>query len=70
MAIFDDSHGLIWLFIETIYYYPIYSISSSLFNEYESGLVSPVIGGRLVAFAVYFTFIFISMKIIGFFNNK
>ena len=39
LAILDSSHGLLWIFLETIFYSPIYWLNEPFFNNTEIGWI-------------------------------
>ncbi|WP_120513007.1 hypothetical protein [Photobacterium salinisoli] len=53
LGIVNASNGLVWLALDTGYYYPVYVITPSLFKKLEMGLLVPMLGGRLLAFLLY-----------------
>ncbi|WP_027251576.1 hypothetical protein [Photobacterium halotolerans] len=53
LGIVNASNGLLWLALDTGYYYPVYVIAPSLFKKLEIGLLVPMLGGRLLAFLLY-----------------
>lgn len=59
----NESAGLIWLALDTVYYYPVYLISAPLFHRLEMGLLVPSLGGRLLAFGLYTIFYFLFLRL-------
>jgi len=43
LGVINESNGLIWLALDTGYYYPVYIISSSLFEKLEMGFLVPIV---------------------------
>lgn len=64
LGIVNASNGLVWLALDTGYYYPVYVITPSLFKKLEMGLLVPMLGGRLLAFLLY------SLSLLLFFKMK
>lgn len=46
-------HGLIWLFLQSLYYYPTFFIFEYEFDVVEPGLLIPTLAGRLITFFIY-----------------
>ncbi|MFT7222631.1 MAG: hypothetical protein ACI82Z_000154 [Cellvibrionaceae bacterium] len=65
LAIVNESNGLIWLALDTGYYYPIYIIVAPLFERLEMGLLMPSIGGRCLALVLYPLLLFLFFKMKG-----
>ncbi len=58
LYIFRDV-GLIFWGLESLYYYPVCMIAKPMCYFGEMGLVDPTVGGRLLAFLLYFLFLFL-----------
>lgn len=39
LALLDSNHGLLWIFLETIFYLPIYWLNEPFFNNTEIGWI-------------------------------
>lgn len=59
----SESNDLIWLALDTGYYYPVYVIATPLFEKLEMGLLIPSIGGRCLALALYPLLLFLFFHI-------
>ena len=66
LSIVNESNGLIWIALDTIYYYPVFMFVSSLFKEVEMGLLIPSLGGRILTFVLYTALLFLIFKL----NNR
>jgi hypothetical protein len=64
LGILNVSNGLIWLALDTGYYYPIYVIAAPLFEKIEMGLLLPSISGRCLALVIYSVLLFLFFKVI------
>ena len=62
LGIINESNGLIWLALDTSYYYPVYVFADSLFERLEMGLLIPSVGGRCLAFVLYLLLLFLFFK--------
>jgi len=49
----NEVNALIWLGIDTVYYYPIYLLFGDMFKVIEMGLLIPSVWGRIVGFIFY-----------------
>jgi ABC-type Na+ efflux pump permease subunit len=63
LNVVDESNGLIWIALDTAYYYPVFLLASSLFTEVEMGLLIPSVGGRILTFVLYATFLIVAFKL-------
>lgn len=62
LGIMNESNGLIWLALDTVYYYPVYVIAGPLFEKLEMGLLAPSLSGRCLAFLLYALLLFLFFK--------
>lgn len=46
----NESKGLIWLTLDTVYYYPAYVIAAPMFKKLEMGLLVSTMVGRCLTF--------------------
>jgi hypothetical protein len=65
LSLLNESNGLIWLAIDTVYYYPVFLLASPLFSEVEMGLLIPSVGGRILTFVLYAILLFVVFKLKG-----
>ena len=63
LGIVNESNGLIWLALDTGYYYPVYVIAAPLFEKLEMGLLIPTTEARIFAFLLYPILLFLFFKI-------
>jgi hypothetical protein len=63
LGVLNESNSLIWLALDTVYYYPVYVIAASIFKKLEMGLLIPTIGARCLAFLLYSLLLFLFFKI-------
>ena len=63
LGVVNESNGLVWLALDTAYYYPVYLIVAPLFEKIEMGLLIPSIGGRFLGFVMYSSLLFVFFKI-------
>jgi hypothetical protein len=63
LGVLNESNGIIWLGLETSYYYPVYLIAAPLFKKIEMGLLVPTMGGRFLAFLLYPVLLILFFKI-------
>ncbi|MDO6583871.1 hypothetical protein Q4491_21345 [Photobacterium sp. 2_MG-2023] len=55
LGIVNASNGLVWLALDTGYYYPVYVITPSLFKKLEMGLLVPMLGGDYLLFCCIYS---------------
>jgi len=63
LSIVNESNGLIWIALDTVYYYPVFLLASPLFEEVEMGLLIPSVGGRILTFVLYTIFLLVIFKL-------
>jgi len=63
LSIVNESNGLIWIALDTVYYYPVFLLASPLFEKVEMGLLIPSVGGRILTFVLYTTFLLVIFKL-------
>jgi hypothetical protein len=63
LGVLNKSNGLIWLVLETGYYYPTYVVAAPMFKTLEMGLLVPTLGAQCLAFFLYSLFLFLFFKI-------
>lgn len=63
LNVVNESNGLIWMALDTAYYYPIFLLASPLFKEVEMGLLIPSIGGRILTFVLYAALLLMIYKV-------
>ena len=62
MSILNESNALIWIALDTVYYYPVAIVANPLFKKIEMGLIIPSIGGRVLAAVLYGIFLLLLFK--------
>ena len=62
LSIVNESNGLIWIALDTVYYYPVFLLVSPLFKEVETGLLIPSVGGRILTFVLYTILLLVAFK--------
>lgn len=65
LSLLNESNGLIWLALDTVYYYPVFLLAKPLFSEVEMGLLIPSVGGRVLTFVLYTILLFVVIKLMG-----
>jgi hypothetical protein len=63
LGMVNQSNGLVWLALDTGYYYPVYLIAASLFEKLEMGLLMPSMGGRFLAIVLYPLLLFFLFRV-------
>jgi hypothetical protein len=63
LGVLNKSNGLIWLVLETGFYYPTYVMAAPMFETLEMGLLAPTVEARCLAFFLYSLFLFLFFKI-------
>lgn len=66
LNIVNESNALVWIALDTAYYYPVFLLASHLFKEVEMGLLIPSVGGRILTFVIYAILLLVMFK----FNNR
>jgi len=64
LSMVNESNGLIWIALDTVYYYPVFLLASPLFKELEMGLVVPSTDGRILTFVLYTILLLMIFKLI------
>ena len=64
MTVINESNALIWIALDTVYYYPVFIIANSLFKKIEIGLIIPSIGARVIALVLYATILLFLSEIV------
>jgi len=63
LSIVNESNNLLWIALDTLYYYPVYILFEPLFKKLEMGLILPSTSGRALAFTVYGFLIVLFFKV-------
>ena len=69
LNVISESNALLWLFLDTIYYYPAFILADSLFSTVGDGLIVPSMSGRIFALLLYGFVIVVFVKIKNIINQ-